>query len=589
MTRMIPETIHSSIQSPAEHRLFQTIRDAPNTATWVCLHSLSLAHHATKRRAEIDFVLLTHHGIFTLEVKGGRLKRRRGIWYSVDKHDATPPTPRKPLRPGRERHVRPPKANPRTTSRTAPKPTPSSATASSPPTSSSTSTPPSPIAASSMTPATPSTPSRATSTASPSTPAPPRPATSAPRSSPTPSTRSPTTSEATSTSSPPPDAVLDDVRKQLDQLTQEQRIALDVLDDSERVIVDGGAGTGKTLLAIEAAQRMARDGKRVLFVCFNKLLAARIHARIATKQYEGELVVRNLHRHFFEALEGSPFAAELEQKIKRNEEGVFDRLLPERAALVASERPDARFDALVIDEAQDILTTPNLDALHEMLRGGLDHGRWCVFLDSQYQASVYKKIEEAALRRLRQHGVRERLTLNCRNTRPIAFQTAVVSSARRRIKARVDGKPVRFTQYRKAPGWVSPLERVVEDLRREQVPPGSISVLLTKKPSDDEQKALQRLGLVQLTEEHVPALGTSTLTEITWSTVSGFKGLENDVVVLVGVKDIDDDWHQGIAYVGMSRARTGLHVIIREDCDEKRRERERELAEGRGSDVEMLL
>ena len=280
---------------------------------------------------------------------------------------------------------------------------------------------------------------------------------------------------------------------------------------------------------------------------------------------------------------------DLEQKINRNEEGVFERQLPECAALVASDRPDARFDALVIDEAQDILTTPNLDALHEMLRGGLDHGRWCVFLDSQDQASVYKKIEEAALRRLRQHGVRERLTLNCRNTRPIAFQTAVVSSARRRIKARVDGKPVRFTHYRKAPGWVSPLERVIADLRREQVPPGSISVLLTNKPSEDEQKALQRLGLVQLTEEHVPTLGTPTLTEITWSTVSGFKGLENDVVVLVGVKDIDDDWHQGVAYVGMSRARTGLYVIIREDCDEKRREREKELAEGRGSDVEMLL
>ena len=168
-------------------------------------------------------------------------------------------------------------------------------------------------------------------------------------------------------------------------------------------------------------------------------------------------------------------------------------------------------------------------------------------------------------------------------------QTTLVSSARRPIKARVDGKPVRFTHYRKAPGWVSPLERVVGDLRREQVPPGSISVLLTNKPSEDEQKALQRLGLVQLTEEHVPALGTSTLTEITWSTVSGFKGLENDVVVLVGVKDIDDDWHQGVAYVGMSRARTGLHVIIREDCDERRREREKELGEGRGSDVEMLL
>ena len=48
---------------------------------------------------------------------------------------------------------------------------------------------------------------------------------------------------------------------------------------------------------------------------------------------------------------------------------------------------------------------------------------------------------------------------------------------------------------------------------------------------------------------------------LTWSIVSGFKGLENDVVILAGLTDIDDDWYRGVAYVGMSRARTRLHVI----------------------------
>lgn len=42
------------------------------------------------------------------------------------------------------------------------------------------------------------------------------------------------------------------------------------------------------------------------------------------------------------------------------------------------------------------------------------------------------------------------------------------------------------------------------------------------------------------------------------------------VVVVAGVTDIEADWHRGIAYVGMSRARTRLHVIIQEDCDGKR-------------------
>ena len=46
-----------------------------------------------------------------------------------------------------------------------------------------------------------------------------------------------------------------------------------------------------------------------------------------------------------------------------------------------------------------------------------------------------------------------------------------------------------------------------------------------------------------------------------WSIVSGFKGLENDVVILAALTDIETDWHRGVVYVGMSRAHTRLHVI----------------------------
>lgn len=59
-----------------------------------------------------------------------------------------------------------------------------------------------------------------------------------------------------------------------------------------------------------------------------------------------------------------------------------------------------------------------------------------------------------------------------------------------------------------------------------------------------------------------PNPGPATLQTITQSTVSGFKGLENVVILVVGFTDIESDWPRGLAYVGMSRARTRLHVII---------------------------
>ena len=97
------------------------------------------------------------------------------------------------------------------------------------------------------------------------------------------------------------------------------------------------------------------------------------------------------------------------------------------------------------------------------------------------------------------------------------------------------------------------------------------------------------MGLRRLSEDDVPHLGSASLQTITWSIVSGFKVLENDDVILAALSNVETDWHRGVAYVVMSRARTRLRVIIHEDCDGKRQERGVEW-EARGeSDVEMLL
>lgn len=55
------------------------------------------------------------------------------------------------------------------------------------------------------------------------------------------------------------------------RLLDSQVRVLDFLQDQKTAAINGAAGTGKTLIAVERAKRAARDG-RVLFLCFNALL-----------------------------------------------------------------------------------------------------------------------------------------------------------------------------------------------------------------------------------------------------------------------------------------------------------------------------
>jgi ATP-dependent exoDNAse (exonuclease V) alpha subunit len=55
------------------------------------------------------------------------------------------------------------------------------------------------------------------------------------------------------------------------------------------------------------------------------------------------------------------------------------------------------------------------------------------------------------------------------------------------------------------------------------------------------------------------------------------------------VKGVEKPWSRGVVYVGMSRARTRLYVILTDQCDEERQRRLRARQERRSSDIEMLL
>jgi len=139
------------------------------------------------------------------------------------------------------------------------------------------------------------------------------------------------------------------INTQIKRFTAEQLQRLDEFEENKRGICQGGAGTGKTFLAIEAAKRESGAGKSVLMVARSPLFAAKLRDEVA--QLAGVKV----------------WAFGSDQSLVH----------------------ESQFDVLVVDEGQDLLLMAFVDVANQVLRGGLEHGRWFWFMDDQKQAGFY--------------------------------------------------------------------------------------------------------------------------------------------------------------------------------------------------------
>lgn len=115
------------------------------------------------------------------------------------------------------------------------------------------------------------------------------------------------------------------------RLLDSQARVLNFLQDQKTAVINGAAGTGKTLIAIERAKQAARSG-RVLFLCFNSLLKEEVAKRC--KETPGIDVY---------TIPG--YACKIRNSIEPSYAGLAEELM---------EHPEAfPYDHIVIDEGQD--------------------------------------------------------------------------------------------------------------------------------------------------------------------------------------------------------------------------------------------
>ncbi|MDA8255889.1 MAG: NERD domain-containing protein [Betaproteobacteria bacterium] len=374
---------------------------------------------------------------------------------------------------------------------------------------------------------------------------------------------------------PSPSMVVEGDEAVIRRFTEEQFRALDLIEENPRLLFKGLAGTGKTLLAIETAKRAVRAGKRTELLCFNKLLGDWL--REATKDIAEE--ARRRGSRFTVGTLSSLMLHITGRDIPAGADRAYwEHDLPESAIEKLLNGPEDAWlhDVLVLDEAQDLLKDPFLDVLDVTLDGGISAGQWAIFGDFERQAifadgeasSMLDKLKARAGAGYAGCGLR----INCRNSMNIADGVTVTSGLApgySGVLQDVEGDDVRALFWRDMNEQVGKLSAIVASLLRRF----AAAQIVILSPRSDAHCCASSFGGQIACKELVPLRASQSAggDAIRYGSIHAFKGLEAAAVVLTDVDGLDDEQDKALMYVGMTRARLSLHLLMRHDLAGKYR------------------
>lgn len=339
--------------------------------------------------------------------------------------------------------------------------------------------------------------------------------------------------------------------------TEEQFAALDTMSENDRVLFTGPAGTGKTVLALEAARRAASAGEPVLLLCFNRLLGRWLCQQPAARN--PSLTAGTLHQYMISIARMSfPEGAD---------EAFWKNQLPEAAvAQLLGNHPDTgKYGMIVADEVQDLLAPPYLDVLDLVLQGGLAAGRWLMFGDFERQM-LYGQDQALTQELLRaRFGAFARCSLrvNCRNSPRVAELSHLLGKLDPKYSRilRPDDRIEPAISYYATPSQQrKELVNILERLHRESFSGDDIVIL--------SPKAGPRCAAAGVSEipwsERIASFEQAAAGQIRYTTIQSFKGLDAPVIVVTDIEHLTGDLFSSLFYVATTRALERLCIIVHE-------------------------
>ncbi|MFB2754793.1 DEAD/DEAH box helicase [Shewanella xiamenensis] len=339
-------------------------------------------------------------------------------------------------------------------------------------------------------------------------------------------------------------------------LTKDQMRLLDFLRSHRRAAISGGAGTGKTVLALEKARRLASDGFRTLLTCYNRQLADHLSSLCYGTQ---NLDVMSFHQLCHRQVEGAKRASGRdlvsEAKVTYPGKDLYEVQLPNALGYSLEVLPD-RYDAIVCDEGQDF--REEFWVPLELLLTDYESSPFYVFFDDNqnlYARAATFPIREEAFS----------LATNCRNTAQIHDAAYKHYKGIPVTPPDIQGDDVKYVESANRDSQANKINSLLINLIVKQgVSPGDITVLIADALHKAEYySCLQRLPLPK------PATwlqeGVRSTTTVLLDTIQRFKGLESPIVILWGLDSIGPIQKHELLYVGLSRAKSVVILVGNSD------------------------
>ena len=334
----------------------------------------------------------------------------------------------------------------------------------------------------------------------------------------------------------------------LHRATQQQMNVLRMLASQNRLLIDGIAGSGKTHLAMTLAEQHAQQNKRVLLTCYNRYLAAQLAQATAHIPNIKAIAFHDLVKEYAE-LAGLGYAepqnpADLEYFYG---EGATELLLE------AIDVVNSRFDSIIVDEAADFKSEwwIALEAL------GTENFSWYCFFDLQQNIYLDKQVWQPPFAA----NVMS-LTENLRNTQPIGLVATKYGQSKPAERYLVEQgiEPVWHYCDDFAEMAIQLRQLLKQLIEKEQIRAENIVVLSPFRHNNKQSSWSIGLDHIQINTNMAQVIPD----QVRVGTIQGFKGLEADVVILVGL-NAKAAQHPTWFYVGATRAKAALYILALKD------------------------